>query len=214
MFFLTKPACSLSFRHCLASPFASCWSALISASAASTASSRPELALSSSTGLPPGPVRLGTGGGVAGFPLEVTEGIFAPAASSADVGHLTYSGPWGMPAGLTRMRELTRSGYRTAYALARYPPSECPIRTIRSMPSDARQLSSDDRKKCSARATRLGIGAEAGEERSEGDGRDERPMPSQSKKKVLRPVALADSATDSQFRKKKLKVRVSSALRQ
>lgn len=43
-----------------------------------------------------------------------------------------------------------------------------------------------------------------GEERREGDGREERPIPSQSRKNVRREVAADDVAMDSQFRKKKL----------
>jgi len=47
-------------------------------------------------------------------------------------------------------------------------------------------------KKCSALATRLGIEAEAGDARSCGDGRDDKPIPSQSRKKVRRLVDSAD----------------------
>lgn len=115
-----------------------------------------------------------------------------------------YSGPWGIPAGETSTSPLTRWGYRTAYAEARYPPSECPTRTILSTPTDSRHDSSEDRKKCSARATRDGTDAEDGELSSAGDGREDRPMPSQSRKNVRRPEVDADCATDSQLRKKKL----------
>lgn len=49
-----------------------------------------------------------------------------------------------------------------------------------------------------------------GEWRRCGEGREERPMPSQSRKKVRRPVEAALVATDSQFRKKKLAPRSSA----
>lgn len=48
------------------------------------------------------------------------------------------------------------------------------------------------------------MGALEGEETREGDGREERPMPSQSRKNVRREVAAEEVAMDSQLRKKKL----------
>jgi hypothetical protein len=67
-----------------------------------------------------------------------------------------------------------------------------------------RHDSREERKKCSARDTRVGMGDVDGEERSEGDGRDDKPIPSQSRKNVRRPVAAEDVAMGSQFRKKNL----------
>lgn len=52
------------------------------------------------------------------------------------------------------------------------------------------------------------MGALEGEERREGDGREERPIPSQSRKNVRREVAAEDVAMDSQFWKKNLQLKV------
>lgn len=49
------------------------------------------------------------------------------------------------------------------------------------------------------------MGEDEGDERREGEGREERPIPSQSRKKVRRPEELAERATDSQLRKKNLR---------
>ncbi len=43
-------------------------------------------------------------------------------------------------------------------------------------------------KKCSARATRVASGVLEGDERREGEGREESPIPSQSRKNVRRDV--------------------------
>lgn len=52
------------------------------------------------------------------------------------------------------------------------------------------------------------MGALEGGERREGDGREERPIPSQSRKNVRREVAADDVAMDSQFRKKNLELKL------
>ena len=69
----------------------------------------------------------------------------------------------------------------------------------------ARHDSREERKKCSARATRSGTGADEGEDMRWGEGRDERPIPNQSRKNVRRPVELELVAMASQLRKKKLR---------
>ncbi len=48
------------------------------------------------------------------------------------------------------------------------------------------------------------MGEDEGEWNRAGEGREESPMPSQSKKNVRRPVAAPVTAMDSQLRKKKL----------